>query len=302
MTVTVVMSAYNGQKNIERQIESIFAQKDVTVNLSIRDDGSTDRTVEVIEEYQRKHPEYNISLLKGNNVGYAKSFWYALSNAIKAEYYAFSDQDDIWKEDKLIKCISVLEREKNIMLPQLVYCRMSRCNEQLEELEEQVRILCVEELSKKMTLTQTYNYGAGTFFNEALRKLICKCWPDVPDMAHDLWAGLLCYWFGRVYYIDEVLYYWIRYDKSVTGEGTLESGFRYRMKKTFQGHSYPNVSSYLLKYYGDLLEEDKLFLTDLSVCSKDWKAKLRILKDKEFKRSTYKGTLVLKFGVLLGWF
>lgn len=300
-TVAVVMSAYNGSKNICRQLDSIFNQTGVNVYVVIRDDGSKDDTVETINNYVKASGAH-ILLITGENEGYAKSFWDALCEAGDADYYAFSDQDDVWKNDKLIKTIIPME-ESSYSGPKLSYCNMQRSDEKLNRLTEQVNVLTTEKLSKKICLTQTYNYGAATVFNKDAKTLICRGWPEGYDIPHDLWAGLLCYWFGRVFYVDDELYYWIRYGSSVTGEGTRKSGFVYRIKESLKKQSYPNVTDMLLNKYADLInEEDKRFLEAIRNYKHSKHDKLRILFDRDFKRTKLSGTLALKAGILLNWY
>ena len=93
-TVAVLMSTYNGENYIKEQIESIFNQKGVIVKLYVRDDGSKDRTLEILKDY-------NVNLEKGTNIGYIKSFMWLIKNVPFADYYALADQDDVWDEDKL---------------------------------------------------------------------------------------------------------------------------------------------------------------------------------------------------------
>lgn len=299
-SVIVIMSTYNGSKNVCRQLDSIFCQKDVEVSVVIRDDNSDDNTVDVLKSYA-KITGKEITVMTGKNEGYARSFWDALCMAGEADYYAFSDQDDVWKDDKLIKTITPIE-ESAYVGSKLAYCRMQRSDEKLNRLDEQVRVLRPAQLSKKICLTQTYNYGAATVFNREARELICRCWPDRVDVPHDLWAGLLCYWFGKVFYVDEELYYWIRYESSVTGEGTKLSGVKYRLGQSLKGKSYPNTSRFLLEEYSELISEDeKAFLLMLSDYKKILKYRIKLVFDKEFKRDSVKGTIVLKIGVILGW-
>ena len=128
------------------------------------------------------------------------------------------------------------------------------------------------------------------------------CWPEIDNLPHDLWVGLICYWFGKIYYVDEELYYWIRYQTSVTGAGTKWSGMRYRVKESLQGKSYPNVSQYLLSEYEDLLtKKDRVFLEMLSSYKRNIITRLKLIFDKDFRRDTLKGTAIFKTGVLLGW-
>lgn len=258
-TVIIVISTYNGARQIERQLDSIFAQIGVDVRVLVRDDCSKDNTVEVVQKYAQRHPNNRIEIIKGENVGYAKSFWLGLSMCNDADYYAFADQDDVWKPNKLIKCIDAMQNENNV--PQLAYCKMQRSDIKLNRLDEQVEILKPEQLTKKLTLIKTYNYGAATVINKSAKELVCRVWPEVDDLPHDMWIGTLCFWFGKVYYVDEELYYWIRYDTSVTGEGTKGTAIQYRLKKTLQKKSYPNISTAMLEFYSDILKpSDQAFL------------------------------------------
>lgn len=300
-TVIVVISTYNGAKYIERQLDSIFNQVNVDVRVLVRDDCSKDDTVEVIQKYAQRHPKNKIEIVKGKNVGFAKSFWLGLSKCGEADYYAFADQDDVWKPNKLICCINAMQEENQI--PQLAYCKMQRSDIQLNRLDEQVEILKPEQLTKKLTLIKTYNYGAATVINKSAKKLVCRLWPEVDDLPHDMWIGTLCYWFGKVYYVDEELYYWIRYDTSVTGEGTKGTAVKYRLKKTIQRKSYPNISSAMLEGYEDLLKpEDGEFLKKVSNYKTVWKNKVALLFDPTFKRLSFFGTLALKLGILFNWY
>ncbi len=300
--VLVIISTYNGERNLVRQLDSIFNQIGVNVSVFIRDDHSVDNTVEIINNYIIDNPDKDLSYIVGENEGYAKSFWDALCLSPEADYYAFSDQDDVWKEDKLIKTIQPME-DSEYSGPKLSYCKMIRSDTNLNVLEEQVNVLIPRQLTKKITLTQTYNYGAATIINKEAKSLVCRCWPKQNDIPHDLWVGAVCYWFGQIYYVDEELYYWIRYNTSVTGEGTKKSGVKYRIKKSIRKQSYPNFSDELLRYYSDLLlDEDEHFLRLLSMCKKKIVYRIKLLFDKDFKRINRGGTVALKIGVLLGWY
>lgn len=100
MKIQILMSTYNGSRYIRTQLDSIIAQNIVNKELLIRDDGSTDDTVAIIEEYQRKYSW--ICYYKEKNVGVQKSFFDLLKQAdSSADYIAFADQDDEWLPDKL---------------------------------------------------------------------------------------------------------------------------------------------------------------------------------------------------------
>ena len=110
-TICVMLSAYNGENYINEQIDSILSQQNVNVLLYIRDDGSTDKTWEIISHFT--HTYKNVRILKGENVGWEKSFLKLVDSAPNADLYAFSDQDDAWLPDKLERAYQTIQNEKN---------------------------------------------------------------------------------------------------------------------------------------------------------------------------------------------
>ena len=105
--VCVLMSSYNGEKYIKEQIDSILAQEEVEIYLLIRDDGSRDATLDILEKYEKLD---NVSLIKGENLGVKKSFLSLIAMAPDYfDYYALSDQDDYWLKDKMISAINHIE-------------------------------------------------------------------------------------------------------------------------------------------------------------------------------------------------
>lgn len=104
------MSTYNGEKYLEQQIENIFAQVgDIEIRLLIRDDGSTDNSVDIIRACQKKYGK--LEYAQGKNLGSNKSFWTLIKNAPDCyDYYAISDQDDVWDVDKLSSAIGMIKK------------------------------------------------------------------------------------------------------------------------------------------------------------------------------------------------
>ena len=125
--VIVLMSTYNGEKYIKEQIDSILNQSGADVWLKIRDDGSTDNTVNIIEDYQKTHD--NILLEKAQNIGANESFkalLYGIDLQTDFDYAAFSDQDDIWHEKKLEEAIKKTEKFDT---PSLYYSALNTFDE-----------------------------------------------------------------------------------------------------------------------------------------------------------------------------
>ena len=108
--ILVLMSTYNGSKYIKQQIESIFKQKNVNADILIRDDGSTDDTIDIINSFG----DDRIKLYKGYNLGSTNSFIdlikYSAKHYPDYEYYAFSDQDDVWEPEKIKVAVNALKK------------------------------------------------------------------------------------------------------------------------------------------------------------------------------------------------
>ncbi len=94
------MSTYNGDRFLVEQLDSIFSQEKVHVRLIVRDDGSSDRTLDILREYQAAHSDMLI-ISDGNNMRACASFLIFNSYLIlKDHIFALSDQDDVWDTNK----------------------------------------------------------------------------------------------------------------------------------------------------------------------------------------------------------
>ena len=101
--ITVCLAAYNGEKYIEEQINSILCQLSLNDELLISDDGSTDKTIKIISDLN----DPRIKLFKNNFKSVQKNFEFLLQNSI-GEIIFLSDQDDIWEKNKISEFSQVL--------------------------------------------------------------------------------------------------------------------------------------------------------------------------------------------------
>jgi len=110
--VQILLSTYNGEKFLEEQLESILNQKgDFSLKILVRDDGSQDRTLEILEKYSKK---IEMQIIRGENIGVNNSLRELFMNCdIDCDYFAISDQDDVWLENKLQTAIESLSKNEN---------------------------------------------------------------------------------------------------------------------------------------------------------------------------------------------
>jgi glycosyltransferase involved in cell wall biosynthesis len=102
-TVAIVLATCNGEKYLSEQLDSLLNQQQVNVHIYIQDDNSNDNTLNIIKYYKEKYPENFKNLFQCNFNNLCKNFLNLINKIDNHyEYYAFSDQDDVWFQDKLI--------------------------------------------------------------------------------------------------------------------------------------------------------------------------------------------------------
>lgn len=107
--VSVAMITYNGKEYLKEQIDSILRNLTDTDEMIISDDGSTDGTWEMLEEYQKQ--DTRISVIKGPRQGVKQNVQNALEHC-SGEYIFLADQDDVWTNDKVQKVMEIFEKEQ----------------------------------------------------------------------------------------------------------------------------------------------------------------------------------------------
>lgn len=110
---SILLSTYNGERYLREQLDSIFAQTDQDWRLVVRDDGSTDATVSILQEYKERYPESLLLLPSDGNLGPIFSFE-LLMRSCDSDYVLFCDQDDVWLPNKVELTRAVMmEQEKD---------------------------------------------------------------------------------------------------------------------------------------------------------------------------------------------
>lgn len=98
--VAILMATYNGAKYLGEQLDSLFSQTFADWHLYVHDDGSTDDTLRIIDDYARKHPGRMTLMDYPSQGGPCRNFLSMLQR-IEAPYYMFCDQDDVWLPEKI---------------------------------------------------------------------------------------------------------------------------------------------------------------------------------------------------------
>ncbi len=298
--VLILMSTYNGGERIRRQIQSIINQKGIETHLLIRDDGSDSETERLLQHVSNIWNE-RITCIYGTNIGWKRSFMELLflSND-NFDYYGFSDQDDLWFENKISFCIHKMN-DDNYDGVKLSHCNCLSVNEMLERRKEQEPRRPYPSCHKAAIATE-YFQGCGMLWNKDAMKLIKLYHPQNLSLAHDYWVGLVCYLFGKVYFLESPQFFHIRYDNNSSEDGNVLRGRIQRIKLFIsKSNPYMNPAKDLLRGYHDYLtEEDYKFCSILANYKVNYKYRVILFLDCKFKRPSKAASLLLKCAILSG--
>lgn len=296
-TVCVLLSVFNGEKYLREQIESILNQKEVYVILLARDDGSTDSSINILDEYKDR-----IHILKGKNVGIIKSFSLLVEEGlnIECDYYAFSDQDDVWKRSKLINAVQRLEQFKED-LPSLYFSNLEYTDENLKSMGYVYN--SKPDITMSSSLVWNYAYGCTEVFNRKAAELFCKGLGKRMWM-HDYWLYLIGIHIGNYYY-DEVPHILYRQ------HGSNSVGFRLPLTKRIKNkiNSLRNLKEtpridmaedFFSTYAGLLDEQNKKVIRGFIQSKYCIRMRLRALFSKDYYIFNVVGNIILRIRFLIG--
>jgi glycosyltransferase involved in cell wall biosynthesis len=194
------MCTYNGEKYIGEQLRSISEQKHVDVSLWISDDGSNPSFIDHIISETKKINLKLEGVLKGPKEGYAENFISLVMNEnIKADFYAFSDQDDIWMSDKLITAIRVITKF-NQEIPVLYCGRTILVDDEGAPKKKSKKVTGAA--SFQNALVENIAGGNTMVFNSTARNLMIAAGRQ-NVISHDWWAYLLFTGAGGHIYYDQ---------------------------------------------------------------------------------------------------
>lgn len=220
--ITVLMATYNGEKYIKEQIDSILKQKEVIVNLLVRDDGSKDSTIEILKEYKSKGL---LDFYTGENLGPQLGFMYLLQHAPDNDYYAFADQDDFWFEDKLVTAIKMIEHNNHI--PSLYLSQTQLTDEHLNP-KQSVIVNPLNTFGESLIFK--FAGGCTMVLNHKLRERISDKIPSVMPM-HDIWIYTFAHAINAFVVFDKMPHIFYRqHSNNAVGQG---QGFVYEWKQRF---------------------------------------------------------------------
>lgn len=279
MKVAVLMSTYNGEQFLDKQLQSL-ANQTVASNmvLYIRDDGSTDKTLDIIEKWK---DTLRIVLFHGGNLGPAMSFWKMLvDQEIKADYYAFCDQDDVWDKNKLESGISQIMQVEGAAL----WC--SNCR--IIDKDGKVIANRMNDVTPVFTVPSQLvcgtTQGCAMVFNDLLRKLIIEKNPTIIPM-HDFVVMTYAIAYGMVIYDEKPFFdYRIHKKNAVANSGKRKFkriiNFIIKLLSNAHKHEISDYAEEFLKINSDRMNSEVSdYMTDIIKSKGSLFYRIRVIKN-----------------------
>lgn len=243
--IAILMATYNGESFLGEQIESILSQTYHEWHLYIHDDGSTDNTISIAEDYQRRYTD-KITLLIYPSQGSAGKNFISMMERVDAEYYMFCDQDDVWLPEKINTSVTAMKQQEGVHIGKPIII----CTDLY--LTDKDLIITYQSRNRFSSLYPQYIKtfddcaptagvtGCTMFFNNAAKNSCLSPLPE--DTLHDCWL-LLCTLKKRgiLHYIDRPLVYYRQHGNNTLGASvnTMNIGIVYRishLRRIFRNH------------------------------------------------------------------
>ena len=246
-TVAILLCTYNGEKYIEAQLDSIKNQEYPYIRCYIHDDGSSDKTVSILRDYENSYPELFINLeYENTSHGAVANFMSLLNYAsenCKEDYYMFSDQDDIWLPTKVSDSVKELQKYDRDSTPALVYCDQKVVDEELNILVDSTNKLVGKNLEDdqfKRIVFRNTAAGCCMCLNKALLLVASKS-QDIQNIPmHDWWVMLIASYFNNAHYLDKTLMLYRQHGDNTLG---VDNNDYFRKIKKYLGNFRNSISA-----------------------------------------------------------
>jgi Glycosyltransferases involved in cell wall biogenesis len=291
--VVILMATFNGAPHLREQLDSLIRQTYSAWRLIVHDDGSTDGTLAILDEYRRIDPRITVMDDGVVGLGAAGNFLHLMRH-VKGAYYLFCDQDDIWLEEKIAQLVAVIS---NCEGPAVVYA-----NSYLYV--DGVVIPQMSTLLHPTSLRDTLFFNSGIqgcaiIFNHSLMDRLAP-FPEFVAM-HDHLVTMGAVTFGQMIYLNQPLVLYRQHKQNATGNQPL-GFFRRSVSFLFGGKPVVNRNHYnanlaFFQHYQSMLDQSsqKLFKAYFRyVNSRSVFERLFILLRNRFTLGNKRGLLLYK--------
>jgi glycosyltransferase involved in cell wall biosynthesis len=249
--VSIALCTYNGQDFLEEQLSSILSQSYRHLEVIVCDDGSTDRTLQIVGDFAAKDSRIKV-YQNPKNLGFNKNFEQAIS-LTSGEYIAISDQDDIWETDKIRLLYEHIQDNLLIFSNSLL---MDRSGKLLGS--QLLSNFNIQDKSFKAYLLHNYTTGHTCLFRREFLEYILP----LPEVGYyDWWMGFVALYHQKITFLDQPL---TRH--RVHSGSVIQTVFSHEKAKSQADLFNTDLNIRQLKVfrsYRNLLQEDRITIDEL---------------------------------------
>lgn len=264
--IDILLASYNGAQYIRNQILSLQQQTHNNWHLYIRDDGSTDDTLKIIQEFMSI--DSRITLIKDDKSGLGAALNFKeLFNYTTADYAIFCDQDDIWFEKKLELLLQDAKEKFSVNLPCMVYCDGYGYDTDTGSISIQSIAATYTTTLKSFLFFNGGRQGCSTLFNKKAAKML-KDYNGSDVYMHDSLMSMTCYSFGQVFFLPKKLMLYRQHSGNVTGNMPTTSYDKLKLNLVdcpigvLDERVYRERKEFLSIYQAQLTEDNKHTLSE----------------------------------------
>lgn len=255
--VAILMATRNGASFLDAQFLSLIGQTHQAIDIWASDDGSTDETPAILDQWRSCWTKGDFGILQGPRKGFAENFRSLLANeAIEADHYAFCDQDDLWEPRKLEAALEWMQSEDDAR--PLLFCSRTLTISR-EEAEIGMSPLFRRKPSFRNALVQSLAGGNTMVLNRAARDLLLVASRGTRFVSHDWWAyQMVTGAGGLVHYSSEPHVRYRQHGDNLVGANTSFAARLSRLKFLFDGGfaRWNEINLEALQQNRDLLTPD----------------------------------------------
>jgi glycosyltransferase involved in cell wall biosynthesis len=260
MLISVAMATYNGETYLKEQLQSLADQIRLPDELVVGDDGSSDATLSIVEDFRAKAP-FPVHIHRNKtNLGYARNFL-ATAKRCQGDWIAFCDQDDVWLENKLHETNAAIQSDpRPVMILQNSYI----CD---ENLSHQRRIFPNFLPQGYYAPRSQYGFWVWPGFLKTVRADVFlldsniqkprSYFPNDGLQTHDKWTCMIANSIGGFLVLSKPVALYRRHDRAVTGAFSKKS-FITRFKKSF------GIECAHYRFLAEVANETKTYLYNVA--------------------------------------
>lgn len=298
------MATYNGAKYIEEMLKSLADQTYKDFTCYIHDDGSTDGTMDVVKKFISEHEKTdsktNFVILEHEPLFSARDNFLWMLKSVDADYYMFTDQDDVWVDDKIEVTLKKMKETQTKYPNDRYYCIFSDLyvvDENLNMIDESFyRYIKRNPYDRRYQRILVNNMVAGCtmLINKGLRDLAIRPVDQTLLEMHDSYIAAIASIMGQLVYIDRPQLYYRQHYDNVRGAFRENMGTRIKrnIKELITGEFLKAKKAY--RQYGK--DMAKALLQNGIEYPKEVKEVLKGLSEIDNKNKLYRMWFYYKHG------